>query len=86
VTGLNPEIGSDIPPAAAEVEPPATASLVTTGGSADIHILLGMIASAMMQTDYVPVDVDRGAGNLILRNIRSGNAFRVSVVQLEGTE
>lgn len=29
------EIGSDIPPAAAAAEPPATKSLVTTGGSAE---------------------------------------------------
>jgi hypothetical protein len=32
---INPEIGSDSPPVAAGVEPPATQSLVTTGGSPD---------------------------------------------------
>jgi len=31
----NSEIGSDIPPRAAEVEPPATSSVIHAGGSAD---------------------------------------------------
>jgi hypothetical protein len=94
----NHQIGSEVPPAAAAVEPPATTSLVTTGGSADTHmgvtgnaiLLLGFIAGCIdaraPDTWYELESVDAQEGTQILRNVDTGNTFRVSVVQLEGTE
>jgi hypothetical protein len=49
-------------------------------------LLLGFIAGAMMEHGYIPTEVDAASGAQVLCNTRTNNTFRVSVVQLEGTE
>lgn len=94
MSNLNHEIGSDIPPRDAEVEPPTPCSVVPASGSADpimgvtsnALLLLGMIAGAMIEHGYHPIAVDAADGSQILKATETGNTFRISVVQLEGTE
>ena len=90
-----PEIGSGLPPRAAEVEPPA--AVLHAGGSSETDmgvtgnaiILLGFIAGAIdaraPDAWYDLEFVDVHAGFQVLRHSVTGNTFRVSVVQLEGT-
>lgn len=138
----HPEIGSDFPPRAAEVEPPA--AVIHAGGSAEsirirqeatafmrhtalcgviggydrctcgmeaaLHrllqlelpaeahmgvtgnavLLLGFIAGVIdaraADSWYELEAVDAIAGTQTLRNTVNGNTFRVSVVQVEGSE
>lgn len=91
----NSEIGSDIPPRAAEVEPPANSSVIHAGGSADHHmgvtdnaiLLLGYLAGGIYgRAPYEVVESDAPAGTVTVEHAVSGNTYRVSVVQLEGTE
>lgn len=89
------KIGSDIPLHAAEVEPPANFSVIHAGGSADHHmgvtgnaiLLLGYLAGGIYgRAPYGVVAVDAPAGTVTVEHAVSGNTYRVSVVQLEGTE
>lgn len=93
----NHEIGSDIPPRAAEVEPPA-ALFVHAGGSAT-NTSMGVTGNAIILLGYLAGAVDRlgedaryrfvaggAGGEAIVQHRDNGNTYRVSVVQLEGIE
>ena len=90
----NPAIGSGASPRAAEVEPPV--SVVPAGGSTEA---MGVTGNAILLLGYLAGAVDRlgddavyrfvrgGAGGVaVVEHRRNGNRYRVSVVQIEGTE
>lgn len=59
------------------------------GVTGNAQLLLGYIAALLMvedDRDYEIVDVNAVSGSQVVRNCRSGNTYRISVVQLEGVE
>jgi hypothetical protein len=61
------------------------------GVTANAQLLLGFVAGALSTADrpdgwYRIADVDTAAGQITIERVATGNVFRVSIEQIDGSE